>query len=64
MLLFYCASLTVPELSRDTVESLKKKVDTRQKKMESTKAASKAGWEVEVDKLVAGEHRSVCQFSN
>jgi len=34
---------------------LKKKVETRQKKIESTKSASKAGWEVEVDKLVAGE---------
>jgi hypothetical protein len=48
-------SLTFVELSRDTVDSLKKKVETRQKKIESTKSASKAGWEVEVDKLVAGE---------
>ncbi|WWD21073.1 hypothetical protein CI109_105554 [Kwoniella shandongensis] len=43
------------KFSKDSVDALRKKVETRQKKVESLKAAQKAGWEVEVDKLVAGE---------
>ncbi|ORY26233.1 hypothetical protein BCR39DRAFT_470616 [Naematelia encephala] len=41
------------KLSKDSVESLGKKVETRTKKIESLKTAGKPGWEVEVDKLVA-----------
>jgi sorting nexin-8 len=50
--------LTPSGLSKDSVDSLRKKVESRQKKIESLRAAQKPGWEVEVDKLVAGEsHR-------
>ncbi|RSH95368.1 Sorting nexin mvp1 [Saitozyma podzolica] len=38
-----------------SVDSLRKKVESRQKKIESLRAAQKPGWEVEVDKLVAGQ---------
>jgi hypothetical protein len=34
---------------------LRKKVETRQKKVELLKSARKPGWEAEVEKLVAGE---------
>lgn len=47
--------LTPSGLSKDSVDSLRKKVESRQKKIESLRAAQKPGWEVEVDKLVAGE---------
>lgn len=43
------------ELSKDSVDALLKKVETRQKKVESLKSAQKPGWDVEVDKLVSGE---------
>ena len=41
------------ELSKDSVDSLRKKVEGRQKKIEAAKAGQRPGWEVEVDKLVA-----------
>lgn len=37
------------------MDALRKKVEGRVKKIEGAKSAQKAGWEVEVDKLVAGE---------
>ncbi|WVR09157.1 hypothetical protein IAU60_006219 [Kwoniella sp. DSM 27419] len=40
-------------LSKDVVDSLRKKVESRSKKIEGLKAASKPGWKAEVDKLVA-----------
>lgn len=43
------------ELSRDSVDALRKKVEGRVKKIESVKGAKKPGWEVEVDKQVAGK---------
>jgi len=45
----------IAELSKDSVDALRKKVEGRVKKIEVAKSAMKAGWEVEVDKLVAGE---------
>ncbi|KAK8843408.1 hypothetical protein IAR55_007065 [Kwoniella newhampshirensis] len=49
--------------AKDSVESLRKKVETRQKKAESLKAAQKAGWEVEVDKLVAATDQDNSQIT-
>jgi len=40
-------------LSKDTVDALRKKVEARQKKIETHRSGQKQGWEVEVDKLVA-----------
>lgn len=48
-----------PELSRDSVDALRKKVEGRQKKIESAKNGQKPGWELEVDKQIAGKYR-VC----
>ena len=42
-----------PGLSKDNVDSLRKKVDTRQKKLETIRSVQKSGWEVEADKLVS-----------
>ncbi|WVQ93322.1 hypothetical protein IAU59_000390 [Kwoniella sp. CBS 9459] len=41
------------KLSKDSVDSLRKKVETRSKKIDGLKSAAKPGWEGEVDKLVA-----------
>lgn len=41
------------ELSRDTVDALRKKVEGRVKKVETHRSGQKPGWELEVDKLVA-----------
>ncbi|WWC91329.1 uncharacterized protein L201_006272 [Kwoniella dendrophila CBS 6074] len=41
------------KLSKDNVDGLRKKVETRSKKIESLRSAAKPGWEIEVDKLVA-----------
>ncbi|ORX39040.1 hypothetical protein BD324DRAFT_576638 [Kockovaella imperatae] len=41
------------KLSKDSVDSLGKKIETRQTKMDSTRKAQKPGWEGEVEKLVA-----------
>nr|XP_031862306.1 uncharacterized protein CI109_002271 [Kwoniella shandongensis]KAA5529378.1 hypothetical protein CI109_002271 [Kwoniella shandongensis] len=51
------------KFSKDSVDALRKKVETRQKKVESLKAAQKAGWEVEVDKLVAATDQDNSQIS-
>jgi sorting nexin-8 len=40
------------------VDALRKKVETRSKKVESLRSAKKAGWEIEVEKLNSGE--SLC----
>lgn len=50
------ARLTISGLSKDTVDSLRKKVEGRVKKIETHKSAQKPGWEVEVDKLVSCKH--------
>jgi hypothetical protein len=44
-----------PGLSKDTVDALRKKVEVRNKKIESLRSALKPNWEVEVDKLVSGQ---------
>ncbi|KAK1922470.1 hypothetical protein DB88DRAFT_495217 [Papiliotrema laurentii] len=41
------------KLSRDSVDALRKKVEGRQKKIESAKNGQKPGWELEVDKQIA-----------
>ncbi|OCF31380.1 sorting nexin MVP1 [Kwoniella heveanensis BCC8398] len=41
------------KLSKDSVDALRKKVETRSKKIDGLKSAAKPGWEAEVDKLVA-----------
>lgn len=41
-------------LSKDNVEALRKKVEGRDKKIETLKAGQKPGWGVEVEKLVSG----------
>ncbi|WVW79221.1 hypothetical protein I302_101187 [Kwoniella bestiolae CBS 10118] len=41
------------KLSKDNVDTLRKKVEARNKKIEQLKNGGKPGWEVEVDKLVA-----------
>jgi hypothetical protein len=46
--------LTLQGLSKDTVEVARKKVEARSKKIETTRAAQKPNFEVEVDKLVSG----------
>jgi len=40
-------------LSKDNVDALRKKVETRQKKLETTRSGQKPGWEVEAEKLVS-----------
>ena len=40
-------------LSKDNVDALRKKVEIRQKKIETTRSTQKPGWEVEADKLVS-----------
>jgi hypothetical protein len=42
-------------LSKDTVDVLRKKVETRIKKIESLRSSQKQGWEFEADKLAASE---------
>lgn len=41
-------------LSHDAVDTLRKKVEQRQAKIETLRAAQKPGWEGEVGKLVSG----------
>ncbi|KAK6904423.1 hypothetical protein I203_105236 [Kwoniella mangroviensis CBS 8507] len=41
------------KLSKDNVDGLRKKVESRNKKIAQLKNAGKPGWEIEVDKLVA-----------
>jgi hypothetical protein len=36
------------------VDALRKRADVKMKKVESVRQAKKAGWEIEVDKLVSG----------
>lgn len=43
-------------LSKDTVDVLRKKVEGRVKKVETHRSGQKPGWEIEVDKLVAGKY--------
>jgi sorting nexin-8 len=39
-------------LAHDSVDKLRKRVDSQSLKLESIKAAAKEGWEVEADKLI------------
>lgn len=41
-------------MSKDGVDALRKRADVKMKKVESVRQAKKAGWEIEVDKLVSG----------
>jgi sorting nexin-8 len=43
----------MPGLSKDTVDALRKKVESRKIKVESLRSAQKPGWEFEADKLAA-----------
>jgi sorting nexin-8 len=40
------------ELSRDTVDTLRKRVETKQKKLAAVRQAKKSSWETEAEKLV------------
>lgn len=53
--------LTVPELSKDSVDSLRKKVEGRIKKIETLRSGQRPGWDFEVDKLVASEYQAAFQ---
>jgi sorting nexin-8 len=45
--------LFLAELSKDTVDTLRKRVETKQKKLASVRQAKKSSWEAEEEKLVA-----------
>ncbi len=47
--------LSTAGLSKDSVDALRKKVETRQKRLESVRINRKTGWEAEEEKLVSGE---------
>ena len=49
------ADYGVSELSKDMVDSLQKKAEARNKKLEGLRSAQRPGWEIEVNKMVEGE---------
>ncbi len=53
-----CNSLATSGLSKDTVDSLRKRVESKQKKLETVRINHRAGWEVEDEKLVLGQSSS------